>query len=902
MLLINPLRIVFANVYYLIVPLQNHKQPHTIFERMTEMTSKRTRCPGLPISILVFVGGILLGMYLLTTLSLIQISPNSFTSSIPIHEFLDEEESSKPKLIRKEPVRRPDTTSASSSQTKGQPPTTTTTATMKSHSTKDKCAIIDDKYLQVPPSPLFTFDKQKAEAYLQQHTAAALWRPITAYIEPPLNDTVPGTGSRGNLDPKSKDWGTPPEFVVPLPLRTFTPADLQKYTYPAVRTCHDLPAKFPVDRGLEYDDMGNPVVWNVGNDPMPDDFPQQEAPYCPVDADPFLPWIHDYFPSQDGTRIEFIAQNKRRCRTGKNFDAQVNQLVPQVTLMQPISVQRLSDQEAQALAPELWHPGDSAPRYRRYRLAPHEESDPDGQFTRFICRFHATNWEDPSQTKIVGETLSGYPFNYEFAAYRKGSTNTILLTPGGKDTALFWTSNFRFHCPVPFELQSAVATGLTVLNDGTPTLYVDVVPIRTSVRFNEIYMTENLIGPRDTWELPGFDPYTRWGENNVLPRVEASGRWANLPICSPPALADECNEKEGDSSTTSMEVLVPQVEQMPEKPHVLSGCLWASAEFKTRGKSKGASTDTQDRLQEWIEFHLMVGFDHIYVFDNSGAHSNETSLAPVLEPYGNKVTRIDWPSIVCNNNVPSHDSCGERSSQYAAENACRTRYAPFTKWIASFDTDEYLVPMGNYTNLKDVLKDAEKKGTNILSFRSSRGRLRLDKSDPVNDDARTKMQDATFLEAYNCDSAGSPKPAWGDRARKQVYRSDYVLYHFVHYSTVTKGILETYEDIRELGNGKWSRKYIEKYPSERVTDELDEAVMVHTKTLGADSTGGYKKRCRHDHDKKWQPCWVAYPYPEGENVETHNADGMQYNCQINKRVDEFWIPRLREALVKRKQG
>lgn len=66
----------------------------------------------------------------------------------------------------------------------------------------------------------------------------------------------------------------------------------------------------------------------------------------------------------------------------------------------------------------------------------------------------------------------------------------------------------------------------------------------------------------------------------------------------------------------------------------------------------------------------MVGFDHIYVYDNSGAHTNETSLEPVLAPFGDSVTRIDWPSTVCNNNKPAADSAGERSSQYAAEASC----------------------------------------------------------------------------------------------------------------------------------------------------------------------------------------------------------------------------------------
>ena len=87
------------------------------------------------------------------------------------------------------------------------------------------------------------------------------------------------------------------------------------------------------------------------------------------------------------------------------------------------------------------------------------------------------------------------------------------------------------------------------------------------------------------------------------------------------------------------------------------------------------------------------------------------------------VTRIDWPSLVCNNNIQAHENTGERSSQYAAENSCGTRFAPYMEWIASFDTDEYLVPMGNYTSIKDVVLDVQKNNTNILSFRSTRAKL-----------------------------------------------------------------------------------------------------------------------------------------------------------------------------------
>jgi hypothetical protein len=56
--------------------------------------------------------------------------------------------------------------------------------------------------------------------------------------------------------------------------------------------------------------------------------------YCPVDADPFLPWIHDVFPSQDGKRVELIISNKRRCNTDpKVFQPDLKNLEPQVALV-----------------------------------------------------------------------------------------------------------------------------------------------------------------------------------------------------------------------------------------------------------------------------------------------------------------------------------------------------------------------------------------------------------------------------------------------------------------------------------------------------------------------------------------------------------------------------------------
>ena len=191
------------------------------------------------------------------------------------------------------------------------------------------------KYVNVvnPPSTSFwDANRAKAEELLQTDGPHKVRRPLTAYLEHKLNDTVSGTERHGDED--TDEFGSPSDFYIPLPVRTNTPEDLVSYLYPQLQTCRDLPARLPIDRGLLQvtDPMtGKKVTRNLLDEPTPPSFFWDEAPFCPVDADPFLPWIHDIIPSIDGFRIEFVAQNKRRCRTGSNHHADVDRLTPLAT-------------------------------------------------------------------------------------------------------------------------------------------------------------------------------------------------------------------------------------------------------------------------------------------------------------------------------------------------------------------------------------------------------------------------------------------------------------------------------------------------------------------------------------------------------------------------------------------
>lgn len=782
----------------------------------------------------------------------------------------------------------------------------------------------------------FQFDKSKIEQAVE--ALPKRMKTLTAFVEDALNDEIPGFRNRG--DRKNKDdHGTPPKFIEPMPVRMTKPESLRMFEYPKTDSCHELASKLPVDAGLDTE--GNPKLLNTQNRRFEYDV-YEDAKFCPVDADAFLPWIHDMFPSSDGEFIHFIAQNKRRCNTGGKFGKPLEWLEPQVALFQAIGVKKLQDdEEAKTLAPEMWAPSAKdidgekfTEGMPRYRLASAEEADDEGLFTRFICRFHTLEYDATSKKTndvIVGETLSVFPMNYEYVNLRKRKDG--MLTTEGKDNGLFWLSNLRFDCPVPDNgnLRSAIASGESVLDDGTPSIYVDLVPIRTHPRYayEDAYFTGDMVGP--DWfsnkskrspvygskEVFGFESDKVFGKEHVLPRVEASGRWANLPICTvppppPPAPvpveAEEVEDHEIKTQVASLEGDVSS--QDKKKPYTLTACVWASATFHTRGGDRKVD-DTMDRTREWIEYHLMMGFDHIYIYDNTHANSNATDLIETLSPFSSsEVTRIEWPHIVCNNNIPAHENTGERSSQYAAESSCRQRYGQYTEWMSHFDTDEYFIPMGKYDNLKDVVRDAQKEGTNTLSFRSTRAYPNYNHMEKFynggecgkEDDPRclARKDSATFLETYNCDFLPPPKPDWSDRAKKQIYRPDYVLSHFVHYSTITKGILETYADMRAKGK-HWDYWYRESKASERFTDDINEAVMIHSKTTVPGNTKGYERTCKFGFVPTWRDkCRVGFPIPGNQKIENATtAEGYEPNCYTNEKVTDKYVPKLRELMHKR---
>ncbi|KAL7434761.1 hypothetical protein ACHAXM_007569 [Skeletonema potamos] len=529
------------------------------------------------------------------------------------------------------------------------------------------------------------YDTSNSDATKSEQGGRTAEMPIlTAYCEP-VNQTT---------------WE-----IKPLPNRPgpTTKDSLIPVEFPNVKSCKSLQAQWPIDTP-------------------------------PVDIDPFLPWIHDVFPSADGKSVVFIAQNRRRCFNGQrrlqvgekvpqgvtehkgyiHIDYKKNYFMrPQSALFQHVPVKKITvDNEKD---------DEDEPRYR---LASHEDADPDGMETRMICRFKQFD-SNTGKLTVVGYSLSVFEVDYDYHTFRKGYLHSA--TAAGYDNHMIWQSQLIFKCPVPQEYHEQVKSGHTVVDDYS-TLFVDLIPIRTPPRYTpprEFFPPRyNFKGEKENLFVADHE----FGKEHVLPKIDESGRWENIPVCMPSLMTHVVTK--GDDLNSL--ILPPElsikntIDILPgaaPKIHKVIACTWAATTFRTRG-NRAQVDDGKRRLQEWLEFNLLSGFDHIYVYDNSGAFTNEDSLADVIDLFDKtQVTRVDWPCKICSNRDGNE---GERSSQYAAESSCRLRFGAHARWLGSFDTDEYLVPMGDFNSMGEVVDKFDADGVKVAVFKSSPAKPRFD--------------------------------------------------------------------------------------------------------------------------------------------------------------------------------
>ena len=83
-------------------------------------------------------------------------------------------------------------------------------------------------------------------------------------------------------------------------------------------------------------------------------------------------------------------------------------------------------------------------------------------------------------------------------------------------------------------------------------------------------------------------------------------------------------------------------------------------------------------LQEWLDYHLLAGVEHFYIYDNEESDAQKKILQPYIER--GFVTYTPYPG---------------RARQYEAYNDAVQRYRFFCRYMAFIDGDEFILPRGN---------------------------------------------------------------------------------------------------------------------------------------------------------------------------------------------------------------
>lgn len=126
--------------------------------------------------------------------------------------------------------------------------------------------------------------------------------------------------------------------------------------------------------------------------------------------------------------------------------------------------------------------------------------------------------------------------------------------------------------------------------------------------------------------------------------------------------------------------------------------------------------DESKFLKEWIEYHLLVGIDHFFLYDNNSSDRPFQVLAPYIEKQ--IVTIVRWPDFFSESERDPHWALSTQSSAYEhAIHAAKN----FSKWMVFLDVNEFLVPMNK--DVKEILEKYDKHPGIILNeecFDSSR--------------------------------------------------------------------------------------------------------------------------------------------------------------------------------------
>lgn len=121
-------------------------------------------------------------------------------------------------------------------------------------------------------------------------------------------------------------------------------------------------------------------------------------------------------------------------------------------------------------------------------------------------------------------------------------------------------------------------------------------------------------------------------------------------------------------------------------------------------------------LIEWLEYHLLVGVEHFYLYDQDGSKATQELLKP-YEKAG-LVTRHPWTHFD-GTKYDGPTKFYQQNKNHLAFSHCVTHYRHQFSWVMKIDVDEFLYPLDSSHNVTTYLKQLDRdriKGLSIPRF------------------------------------------------------------------------------------------------------------------------------------------------------------------------------------------
>ncbi len=109
-------------------------------------------------------------------------------------------------------------------------------------------------------------------------------------------------------------------------------------------------------------------------------------------------------------------------------------------------------------------------------------------------------------------------------------------------------------------------------------------------------------------------------------------------------------------------------------------------------------------LKEWIDFHLSVGVDHLYLYDQCGSEESKQILAPFVQK--KLVTVHDWTNIRSKYDRPTFFF--QKNKNHMAYMHAAANYRCETEWLQKIDLDEFLFVPDDNSSIKEWLQSLDK--------------------------------------------------------------------------------------------------------------------------------------------------------------------------------------------------